>query len=277
MIRPTPHRYGFFAAVFGLVWASVSAAQGTQGGASSAGSGSGLEAGGLAPPGVGPTTGPTTYDPGAASTEQALKEADTKDSGRGLEFVWLNAEAGYQLIGLQTFSKKNLVDAGFSETHQQGFGFGAGAGVRLIFLTLGARFRMGVFDAWQLWTLNAEAGLHLPMGRVEPYFTLGGGYASVGQFDAASSTVDLKGADVHIRGWNARAGFGMDVYITNVVTIGGNITGDALFLKRPKTESPPQITGATAEQQANIDRVYRSDGTSIGAAMTATAVVGLHF
>lgn len=277
MIRHPSNRYALFAAVFIVLSANVAAAQGTQTTPSSSGSTSGLEAGGLAPPGVGPTTGPTTYDPGAASTEQTLRDADTKDSGRGLEFVWLNAEAGYQLIGLQTFSKKNLVDAGFSETHQQGFGFGVGAGVRLIFLTLGGRFRLGTFDAWQLWTLNAEVGLHLPIGRVEPYFTLGGGYASVGHFDAADSTVDLKGADVRIRGWNARAGFGMDVYVTNVVTIGGNLTGDALFLRRPKTESPPQIPGATAEQQANIDRVYRSDGTAIGAGMTATAVVGLHF
>jgi hypothetical protein len=238
---------------------------------------SGLQAGGLAPPGVGSSASTNSYDPNAASTEQTLREADTKDSGRGLEFVWLNAEVGYQVVGLETFSKNNLVNAGFTKTRQQGLVVGAGAGVRLIFLTLGGRFRLGNFDAWQLWTANLEAGIHLPIGRVEPYFTLGGGYASIGAFDASKTTVDLKGAGVNIHGWNGRAGFGLDVYVTNVVTIGANVTGDALFLKRVKTDNPPQVPGATADEQAKINQLYRSDGTSIGASMTATAVVGLHF
>lgn len=270
--------FGVYLAVLLMAWTNQGHCQGLQPLPSSSSTSSGLEAGGLAPPGVGVSPGQATYDPNAATTEQRLREADEKDQGRGLEFVWLNAEAGYQLVGMQTFSKNNLVDAAFTKTQQQGLAFGAGAGVRLIFLTLGARFRLGNFDAWQMWTLNAEAGLHLPIGRVEPYFTLGGGYASVGAFDAKSTTVDLKGADVSIHGWNARVGFGMDVYVTNVVTIGANLTGDALFLKRLKTDAPPQLpAGSDQALQRQVDAVYANDGTSVGAAMTATAVVGLHF
>jgi hypothetical protein len=235
----------------------------------------------LAPPGSGSSAGTSTaYDPGAASTEQTLQQADEQDSGRGLEFVWLNAEAGYQLLGLQTFRAKNLVDADLVKSTQQGMVFGGGLGVRLIFLTLGGRFRLGNFENWQLWTLDAEAGIHLPLGRVEPYFTLGGGYASLGAFDLNRSTMDLKRAGVDISGWNVRGGFGLDVYVTNVVTIGANLTGDVLFLSRPGV-NPAKLasTSETTEQGAvaKARDVYAADGSSIGAAMTATAVVGLHF
>ncbi|MGC4070748.1 MAG: hypothetical protein QM784_39960 [Polyangiaceae bacterium] len=181
------HRvWGGFAAAFAFsLWGSSVLAQGTtQPDPYASPGGSGLEAGGLAPPGSGSSPGTSTaYDPSAESTEQTLRKADEQDSGRGLEFVWLNAEAGYQLLGLQTFKAKNLVDAGLVKSTQQGMVFGGGLGVRLILLTLGGRFRLGNFENWQLWTLDAEAGIHLPLGRVEPYFTVGGGYASLGAFD----------------------------------------------------------------------------------------------
>jgi hypothetical protein len=268
-----------------LGWSSAGLAQAAPPDSYGTTSPSGLQAGGLAPPGVGASPSSANYDPNAASTQQTLREADDKDSGRGLEFVWLNVETGYQIVGLETFSKNNLMDAGFTKTQQQGLLLGAGVGLRLIFLTIGPRFRLGTFSSWQMWSANLEAGLHLPMGRVEPYFTVGGGYTSIGAFDAANTTVDLKGAGVNIRGWNARAGFGLDIYVTNVVTIGANLTGDALFLKRPKPDTAPKVPCANPnnctadEQQAQqkLDMVYRNDGTSVGAAMTITGVVGLHF
>jgi hypothetical protein len=277
---------GLFAALSLLAWCKSGQAQASQPDPYGAPASSGLQAGGLAPPGVGSSPSSTSYDPNAATPQQTLREADDKDSGRGLEFVWLNAEAGYELVGLQTFSKNNLVDAGFTKTSQQGFLFGAGVGLRLIFLTIGPRFRLGTFDAWQLWTADLEAGLHLPIGRIEPYFTLGGGYASIGAFDAKKTTYTMQGEGVKIRGWNARVGFGLDIYLTNVVTIGANLTGDALFLKRPTTQPPivPCPAPCSVEQQAarddaqqKINVVYQNDGTSIGGGMTATGVIGLHF
>jgi hypothetical protein len=276
MIRLRTACIGIFAVFSLLGWSKSGHAQGTQPDPYGPSSPSGLQAGGLAPPGAGTSSTSSAYDPNAASTQQTLREADDKDSGRGLEFVWLNAEAGYEIVGLQTFSKNNLVDAGFTKTHQQGFLFGVGVGLRLIFLTVGPRFRLGTFNAWQLWTADLEAGLHLPLGRVEPYFTAGFGYASIGAFNASKTRFDMTGAGVNIHGLNARLGFGIDIYVTNVVTIGGNLTGDALFLKRPSVTAP-QVPGITPEQQQQLDAVYRNDGTSVGAGMTATGVVGLHF
>jgi len=272
--------YGAFAMAGTAAWA-----QGTTPDPYASPGSSGLQAGGLAPPGSGGVAGPSTaYDPGAPSTAQNLDTAADKDSGRGLEFVWLNAEAGYQILGLQTFKARNLVDAGFVKSTQQGALYGMGVGVRLIFLTLGGRFRLGNFNNWQLWTADAEVGLHLPIGRVEPYFTGGIGYASLGAFNPSDTSLNLKGAGVDIRGWNVRGGFGLDVYVTNVFTIGANLTGDVLFLSRPGVDpnklasaSSGGAGGTQADAIAKAQQVYAADGSAIGAAMTATAVVGLHF
>ena len=227
-----------------------------------------LESGGLAPP------DPIQRDPyvfNQTSTEQKLAEADREDSGRGLELIWLNAEVGYEYVGLQTFQAKDLVDAGITETSQGGLVVGGGLGVRFFVLTVGGRFRLGTFSAWDLWTANLEAGLHLPIGRVEPHFTFGGGYAAMGSFDSGDVSQGLKADALDISGWNVRGGFGLDVYITPVLSVGANISGEILFLTRSQFG---EIPTATPDSTAKI---YASDGKSIGGAGAATAVVGLHF
>ena len=240
-----------------------------------AGSGSGLSTGGLAPPGSG--TGPSSgYDPRQSqSTEQSLKQADEKDSRRGLEFIWLNAEAGFQYLSLNTFHANNLVDAQFVKTSQSGLLLGAAAGLRLVFLTLGARFRWGDFSAWQMWTLDAEAGLHLPVGMVEPYFSFALGYASLGAFGGTANAINFQNSGVNIHGMNARAGFGVDIYLNHFISIGALMTGDMLYLKRSQHLSIPNPGNDPALAQAQ--KVYTNDGSSIGGAATLTGVVGLHF
>jgi hypothetical protein len=235
---------------------------------------SGLSAGGLAPPPAveaQPENTPT-------ATEQDLQRADREDSGRGLEFVWLNAEAGYEYLGLQTFHANQLVDASLVKSTQGGLLVGAGAGVRLIFLTAGARFRLGTFSAWQLWTLDAELGMRIPLGALEPYFTFAGGYASLGSFDAKSALNDVGvgGSGLNVRGFNLRGGIGLDYYLAKSLSVGGNLSGDLLFLSRPKVSSASAQAGADPNAQAAA-KVYAADGSAIGGALALTAVVGLHF
>jgi hypothetical protein len=239
-----------------------------------AGSGSGLSAGGLAPPGSGssPSAG---YDPQQSQTQDALQQADSKDSRRGLEFVWLKGEAGIQTLSLQTFHANNLVDSQTVATSQTGPLFGASAGLRLVFLTLGGNFRLGTFSAWQLWTLDAEVGLHLPFGKVEPYFTFAAGYASVGSFNGTSSAIDYKGSGLNIHGWNARMGFGLDLYLNHYFSIGALVSGDVLYLKRTNHLTVPGA--ANDPNLAKVQQIYSNDGSSIGGAGTLTAVIGLHF
>jgi hypothetical protein len=221
-----------------------------------------LNSGGLAPPPA--IEGAEPYD--ASATEAELDQADRKDAGRGLEFFWLNVEGGVQHLGLQTFKSDDLVDTETVSTTQTGPLFGAGVGVRLIFLTLGARFRLASFEDWQVWTLNGELGFRIPLGPLEPYFTFGGGYASLGSFEVGNAFDD---AEVHVRGFNLRAGAGLDYYIGDRFSIGGNVSGDFMFLSRPGVDS-------TDDSEAG-DAVYARDGSGIGAGVTVTLVAGLHF
>lgn len=236
--------------------------------------GPGLSAGGLAPPGSG-TSGSSNYDPGQSpSTVDTLEQADKRDSGRGLEFIWARGEVGYQTLSLNTFHANDLVDAATVQTSQNGPMFGVAAGVRLIFLTLGGHFRYGDFSAWQLWTLDAEAGLHFPIGKLEPYFSFAAGYASVGSLNSLSN---VQGAGVDIHGWNARMGFGVDYYFNHYLSVGALLTGDALYLKR-KSQTlaiPPEL--ASDPRAAQAQRVYANDGSSWGGAGTLSLVVGFHF
>ena len=233
--------------------------------------GAGLEAGGLKPP---EPVQSAAADAPPTPTEVNLNRADKEDSGRGLEFVWLNAEVGGETLGLQTFKANNLVDAKLVSSKQTGLMYGAGVGVRLLVFTFGARFRLGNFSDYQLWTLNGELGLHIPIGRVEPYFTLGGGYASLGGFDSKNIGANLSSAGVGAKGLDVRGGFGVDVYVTDTFSVGGNLTGEMLVLSR--SGKAVAASGGTSEQQAAAG-VYAKDGSSVGAGATLSAVLGLHF
>jgi hypothetical protein len=224
-----------------------------------------LESGGLRPPDAVDTTSPTP--PAAETPEKELEKADQEDSGRGLEWVWLNAEIGGEHLGLETFKSKQLLDPKLVKTSQTGLVYGAGVGVRILVFTAGVRFRLGSFSEWQLWTLNAEGGLRIPLGSLEPYFTVGAGYASLGSFSTsapASSKADVKG-------FNARLGAGLDYYLSNTFSVGANFTGDLLFLSRSA------VASASSSTSGDEAAIYAKDGSSIGAGATLTAVVGLHF
>jgi hypothetical protein len=213
-----------------------------------------------------PTTEPHSQ------TEQELERADKEDSGRGLEFFWLNVEGGIQHLGLQTLKANHLVDSEVVKTVQTGPLFGGGLGVRLVFLTLGARFRFANFPDYQVWTLDGEVGFRIPIGILEPYFMLGGGYASLGALSKGNFGTELNRAGVAASGFNLRGGGGLDIYLSKTFSIGACLTGEVLFLKRPKSDASA-LSGLPAPAQ----QVYALDGSSIGSSVNLTGVVGLHF
>ncbi|MBN1612619.1 MAG: hypothetical protein JW940_38670 [Polyangiaceae bacterium] len=258
-----------------LLVPAAAAAQTTQYGQPS--SPTDIQAGGLTPP---DTMQRDTYS-GPSQTEQELAAADREDSGRGLEFFWLNVEGGAEQVGLQTFTANHLVDAEFVETTHLGPLFGAGLGLRLMFLTIGPRFRLANFSSFALWTLDGEVGFHVPIGVVEPYVTLSGGYAALGSLDSANGVSGLNMGEVTISGWNVRGGVGLDLYLAPAVSIGANLTGEALILTRPgvtpqKLQSASSASTPSGAQQTAAD-IYAADGSSVGAGATLTGVIGLHF
>ena len=222
---------------------------------------SSLSAGGLAPPPALESAPPSGAAPATpARTEAELAKADKEDAGRGLEFVWLGGEVGVMHLGLGAFKNDAIVDPLAVNTKQTGLVAGAGAGVRLVFLTFGARFRYAPLPDAKLWTLGAEAGIHAPFGALEPYGTLGLGYVSVGSLAGNGS--------VTLRGFDARLGGGLDYYFTNMFSLGANVGVELMLLSR-------EAQSCAAGTPASV--AYCTDGSSVGGAVTASAVAGLHF
>ncbi len=219
---------------------------------------------------------------GAATLISGSASAAGDDQPRTrVEWFWANVEGGVETADLRRFETNlDTLSVGLFPARGTGPAFGVGAGVRLLFLTLGLRGRVAAIQdqgggAWQLWTLDPELGIRIPLPIVEPYFTLAAGYASLGNFGHAIQGLE-NGLDVS--GANVRAGIGADVYVTKHFTLGGLATAEALFLTRDgvtirqvaSSEAPGTIDEAKA-------RVLQTSGTSVGGALTFTVLAGLHF
>lgn len=222
-----------------------------------------LTTGGLTPPPAAESR------PGEAETLQRLELAEREDSGRGLEFVWLEAETGYEYLALQSFHDNELLDGEAIAGAGSALTLGAGAGVRLVFLTVGGRFRLASSEDWDLWTLNAEVGLHVPIGALEPSFTFSAGYASLGAFSAEGAG-GLPN-DIDVSGFDARLGAAVDWYVNPLLSLGLRSSFEVLALYRSAPQAPAPAT------DAELARVYGQDGSGVGLGVTALGVVGLHF
>ena len=217
-----------------------------------------LEAGGLAPPGSGEGAGDSWAGPTEPSPVPELSEADERDSGRGLEFFWINGGAGFEYMALQ--KEDRFADPSVLKRQQSGLVVDGALGVRLIYLTLGPRLRFARLSDGQLWTLDMEVGLHVPVGRLEPYASLAGGYA------ALRPRPDV--LEDNIWGFDFRAGGGLDYYVSDVFSVGAAATAGVLSLHRPTSVDD---AGTGADDGGTVG------GSIWGASITASAILGLHF
>jgi len=218
----------------------------------------GMQAGGLVPPSS--QSGPPAPQPlQPTATQKRLEQADSEDSGRGLEFVYFGVEGGFQHAALQNIHKSGDLVAGSVRTNDVGALLGATIGVRLLFLTIGPRFRFAHFHDWDLWSLNLDAGWRIPLGNFEPYGMLSGGYSRLAN---SADGVLGSGNAVSVKGFNVRLGGGVDYFITNVLSVGGVVTVELLGLSR----------GAVGQTGA-----YAADSSALGIGLAGSAVAGLHF
>lgn len=234
-----------------------------------------FQAGGLAPPS--PSTAPSQSQP--TETERLLAEADREDSGRGLEFAYVDVEAGGQYASLEGFAHDGLgllpSVPGLSSAKLDGFGpmFGAGAGVRLLFFTIGPRFRYATFSDWDLLGIGGDVGVHFPLGSLEPYVRLGAGYTKLGH---PTKALFGDAGDVKIDGWNLQLASGADYFVTKVFSVGARASFDVLFLGRDAVD-PQSLTTATSGPELARAQAYGQDGSATGFAASLSVVLGLHF
>jgi hypothetical protein len=238
---------------------------------------------GLEPPP--PIPGYPAAGPPTTGYQSAPSDEEKQDSGLGLEWIWLNAEAGVSYVDFKSFSASSL---GLTNTSAGGPSFGVAAGIRLIFFTLGLRARdLSLSDIGNLWLLNMEAAFHTRFGRVDPYFGVRGGYNFVGSLSGSSVQVAMGGSpsDVSVHGWNVGPMFGMDFYPAKLISLGFDVDSQFMFLSRPKPALPCPAPATQAQCQATFDAaatpqeklLYDNSGSSVGFGFTAMAHLGVHF
>jgi hypothetical protein len=240
------------------------------------------------PPGTPPASGPcapgvttncTPANTPAAATEKQLAAGEKEDSGRSLELVWLRADVGASYMNLTSFDGKETM--GLVKTSQGGPTFSAAAGVRFVLFSLGARVRLHQFSAFNMWQVNGVAAFHLPLGNLDIAISGHGGYSFEGKLsDATSPEVTggqpVAGSKVQVAGFNVGAGLALDYYVSNNISIGGGITAEALFLRRPKVELPADLP---PEIRAQIESqpLYKEASSSAGFGLTGGLRLGVHF
>jgi hypothetical protein len=233
----------------------------------------------MAPPAPMPAPTPGAPVQGQPDSETAhkLDEAEQKDSGRGFELFWLDGQVGGSYINMSQFSQTTF---GLEKTSAGGPMFSVGAGVRLFILTAGARLRYNALSSFNMWQINGEVGLKLPVSSFDLLFALHGGYSFVGRLgDVSSATntdVPFAGDTVSIRGFNGGLDFALDYYVSPMFSVGVGALADFLLLNRPPVPIP---AGLTPDQQKAISSnpLYQQSGTSAGLQLAGGLRLGLHF
>jgi hypothetical protein len=232
-----------------------------------------------APPGAQPAAQPA--QPGTeAETNKKLDEAEQKDSGRGFELFYLDGQIGGSYINMEQFSASSFQ---IQKTSAGGPMFSLGGGVRFFIFTAGARLRYNALSSFNMWQIDGEVGLKIPVSSFDLLFGLHGGYSFVGRLgDAGAATntnVPVATDAVSIRGFNGGLDVAFDYYVSPLFSVGVGALGDFLLLKRPPVAKPAGFANLTPDQQNAItnDPLYQQSGTSAGLQLAAGLRLGLHF
>jgi hypothetical protein len=204
-----------------------------------------------------------------------VKERDTaaeiQNGGLGWEWVYLNADVGVAYTDLVSLRASNWQ---LQDNSSTGPAFGIGAGVRLLFLTLGLRARDLAFPTFNMWETDLEAALHFRIWRVDMAIGGRGGYAFLGSFSADSlqTSSGSTPSDVTVHGWNVGPTFDVDVYLSKRISVGVDANAEFLFLQRPPI---PLKSGQMVPN--GFEGLYANSGSSVGAGFVGMTHLGVHF
>lgn len=194
-------------------------------------------------------------------TERELELSERQDSGRGLQFFWLDVEGGGRWYDFALLSDSDLVDG--TELESSGLlpTLGLGVGGRFLYFTGGGRFRLSLTGDLPFWTAGLEFGLRIPKGQWEPYAFVGGGYLrSLEYKDKCGGCYE----GLVISGGYASLGAGVDYFVTPVFAVGPRLDLELPFVSRDK------LARAT-------DGVYTRDGSGVGFSANLGLHLSLHF
>jgi len=242
-----------------------------------------------------------SYAPGEATSGPTRDTEEKKDSGLGLEWLWIDAGGGIAYVNMASFDSSHFA---LQNTAGSGGTFSVGAGVRLFSFTAGLRGRGLLLSTGNLVEIDGEVGLHTRIDHFETYFGLRGGYAFSGTLsgDTVSSAAAGGGTptDVDVHGGNAGGLLGFEYYFNHYVSLGVDLNPEILFLQRPpqsnlKDGTPTyqaaltlcnmipggaqqaQCTQTATSNYNNYQTIRSQSGSSVGFAFIGSAHLGLHF
>ncbi len=220
-------------------------------------------------PAPAPTSSPTGREGEARGRPEGDDDEDD-DDGRTADLLWIEAGFGYAYADLVSFNADNFLP-GVDELEGNGFMAHVAAGLRVFFLTLGARGWLANFPQFDLWALVADVALRLPIPVVEPYVRFGIGYAFVGQADY-TKPMD---SDVSVFGLVVEGGLGVDVYLNSILSIGAGLDLAFLNLTRQRVD---MCSSSTASPDCNIMMIdFEETGDAAGLSVRAHGHLALHF
>ncbi|MBW2463116.1 MAG: hypothetical protein JRH11_15810 [Deltaproteobacteria bacterium] len=213
----------------------------------------------------------TTSGTNQAATPAAQPEED--DDGRDADLLWLEVGFGYSWVDLAAFSANNFVP-GVDQISGSGYTGHAAAGIKLFFLTLGARGTVASYPkdtgGFDIWSLMFDVMLRLPVPLLEPYVRAGIGYAWMGSLNHS----DLGNSSVSVYGLTIEAGAGLDVYLGKYFSLGAGFDIAFLNLTRQRIDNCDSVGGA----MCNIGGVdFQEEGDAAGFQIRATGHAALHF
>jgi hypothetical protein len=207
-----------------------------------------------------PETKPAeTTKPAVESDKEKHKE---KENPRA---VYLALDLGLLRSDVGGFTDRTALD----RTGANGESYGIGGGVRFGALRLGARFRGMTTTEFELWSVQAQAGVGLPLRPLEPVLFAHAGYLWSQGFErstVASSlpsgnilppTVDVRGV---IAGVEAFGGY----WINDVVRLGPFAGFDMLFVSREKAPLPQTVLPGALPDEIRAKPLYNDSGSGLG-------------
>lgn len=226
---------------------------------------------------------------GQPSRDERAREVRERKPNPSTTVGWVETAIGWERVDLTTVHVQrdtagDTLTGDLVPATLTGPALSLGFGVRWLVLSFGARLGVAFFNdsspdrtdgASQFYSIDAELGLRIPAGRLEPYLVLGAGYSV---FGGLSDAINGIGQGLDIDGANVRLGLGVDYFVTRTWSIGARLSGELLFLARsgvPVRElARPEQVSTLGEAKA---RLLEGDGSSAGTAVTLTIGPGLHF
>ncbi|MBX3249769.1 MAG: hypothetical protein KF901_21510 [Myxococcales bacterium] len=177
--------------------------------------------------------------------------------------VYLEALGGYSFANLVQFSQENFVPEA-TQLNGSGIFGGIAAGLRIYWLTLGARATIARYFGFDLGTVGADLAIHLPIPVVRPYVRVGFGYGWLGDADFSDPAL----SETRVYGFAVDAGLGLKIKLGRLFSLGGGF--DAAFLNMTRQA----LTGEEVRDVTGVN--IREDGDAVGLQLRVHVHLTLH-